>query len=70
MEINGENTQVSNIKTGILKNIAVLKFSENSQENTHGCCLFFHLFILYFLLTDPIDTIMNKKVIHIYEYAH
>ena len=36
MEINGEKMQVSKIESGILKNIAVLKISENSHESTRG----------------------------------
>ena len=36
MEINWEITQVSKIESGILRNIDVLKISENSQEKNHG----------------------------------
>ena len=67
--------QVYKTETGILKNIAVLKISEHSQEETHGETIWFgvYLFLIYLclsLLTNPIYTIMNYKEFYIFKSVY
>ena len=64
--------QVYKIESGVLKNIAVLKISENSQENTHGGTIWLgvYLFLIYLcfsLLTNPVHTMMNYKEFYIFK---